>query len=133
MSNPFISICIPTYRRAHLLKTLLDSIYIQTYRDFEIIINDNSPDDEVEILLRSYANKLPVSYHRNDPPGTASENTNAVMLRAEGDWIKIMHDDDWFAAADALQQFADAAKKSEKDFIFSAFDLLLYSGFLSGR
>jgi glycosyltransferase involved in cell wall biosynthesis len=120
MSNPFISICIPTYRRAHLLKTLLDSICIQTYRDFEIIINDNSPDDEVEILLGSYTNKLPLFYHRNDPTGTASENTNAVMRRAKGEWIKIMHDDDWFATADALQRFADAAKESGKDFIFSA-------------
>ena len=120
MNDPFISICIPTYQRPHLLKTLLDSIAIQTYRDFEVIINDNSPDDTVELLVKKYENKLPVFYQRNNPPGTASENTNAIMQRANGDWIKIMHDDDWFATDDTLQQFADAAKHSGKDFIFSA-------------
>lgn len=42
------------------------------------------------------------------------------MGRANADWIKIMHDDDWFATNDALEQFADAAKASGKDFIFCA-------------
>lgn len=119
MSKPFISICIPTYQRPHLLKTLLDSISIQTYNDFEIIINDNSKDDSVEQLLKSYTDKLPINYIKNNPSTTAAENTNAVMQRANGEWIKLMHDDDWFANADALQQFADAAKRSGKDFIFS--------------
>jgi len=120
MASPFISICIPTYQRPHLLKTLLDSVCIQTCRDFEVLINDNSPDDSVERLVKEYENRLPISYHRNQPAGTASENINAVMKRANGTWIKIMHDDDWFATDDALQQFADAAKQSGKDFIFSA-------------
>ena len=119
MSKPFISICIPTYQRPHLLKTLLDSICIQTYRDFEIIINDNSKDDSIEQLLKSYADKLPINYVRNYPSTTAAENTNAVMQRANSEWIKLMHDDDWFETTDALQQFADAAKRSGKDFIFS--------------
>ena len=67
MSKPFISICIPTYQRPHLLKTLLDSISIQTYNDFEIIINDNSKDDSVEQLLKSYTDKLPINYIKNNP------------------------------------------------------------------
>jgi glycosyltransferase involved in cell wall biosynthesis len=120
MSQPFISICIPTYQRPHLLKKLLDSICIQTYRDFEILINDNSSDNSVEQLLKTYADKLPIDYHRNNPSTTASENCNIVMKRAKSEWIKIMHDDDWFATNDTLQQFADAAKHSGKDFIFSA-------------
>jgi glycosyltransferase involved in cell wall biosynthesis len=98
----------------------LDSICIQTFRDFEVIINDNSPNDSVEQLIRKYESKLPVSFQRNNPTGTASENANLVMQRSNGEWIKIMHDDDWFATEDALQQFADAAKQSGKDFIFSA-------------
>jgi glycosyltransferase involved in cell wall biosynthesis len=118
--QPFISICIPTYQRPHLLKKLLDSISSQTFRDFEIIINDNSPDDTVEQLVKSYKEQLPISYHHNNPTTTASENCNAVMQRANGEWIKLMHDDDWFATPVALQKFADAAKQSGKDFIFSA-------------
>jgi glycosyltransferase involved in cell wall biosynthesis len=120
MSKPFISICIPTYKRTHLLKKLLDSIYIQTFRNFEIMINDNSPDDSVEILLDAYKTELPISYEKNQPAISAGANCIKVIRRAGGDWVKVMHDDDWFDSNDALQHFADTAINSGKDFIFCA-------------
>ncbi len=120
MSNPFISICIPTYKRADLFKKLLDSIIIQTYRETEILVNDNSPDDSIETVVKAYSGKLTISYLRNEPALSAVDNCRAVMRRAAGEWIKIIHDDDWFATPDALQQFANAAVQSGKDFIFCA-------------
>ena len=120
MNKPFISICIPTYKRADLLKKLLESIRLQTFTDFEILINDNSPDDTVKDLVAAYTDLLPVTYQKNVPAISATENCNKVISRANADWIKIMHDDDWFAANDALAQFADAAQNGGKDFIFCA-------------
>lgn len=120
MSKPFISICIPTYKRTHLLKKLLDSIEIQSYRDFEILINDNSPDNSVELLISSYLPGLPISYEKNQPVVSAGGNCIKVVRRASGDWIKVMHDDDWFNSTDALQIFANGAVNSGKDFIFCA-------------
>ena len=120
MNRPFISICIPTYNRPDLLKTLLDSIQQQTFTDFEILINDNSSDESVQMLTDSYRPYLPISYERNLPPVSAGNNCIKVMQRANADWIKIMHDDDWFDSENALQVFADCALHSEKDFIFSA-------------
>ena len=120
MSNPLISICIPTYKRTDLLKKLLDSIKIQTFKNFEILVNDNSPDNSVELLVNSYLPGLPVLYKRNEPAVSAGVNCIRVMQRASGDWIKVMHDDDWFATNDALALFAEAATNSGKDFIFCA-------------
>lgn len=120
MNKPFISICVPTYKRADLLKKLLDSIRVQTFTDFEILINDNSPDDTVKDLVATYTGLLPVAYQKNEPAISATENCNKVIGRANADWIKIMHDDDWFTRNDALEQFAHAAKNSGKDFIFCA-------------
>jgi len=120
MSNPFISICIPTYKRTDLLKKLLDSIQQQTFTEIEIIINDNSPDYAIKELVHTYKNVLNISYQKNEPALSAVENGIKVMRRANAPWIKMMHDDDWFASADALQQFADAALHSGKDFIFCA-------------
>ncbi len=124
MSKPFISICIPTYKRTHLLKKLLDSISIQTFRDFEIIINDNSPDDSVEKLINAYKTELPIFYEKNQTIISAGSNCIKVMRRANADWIKVMHDDDWFDSQNALQIFADTAVKSGKDFIFCASNLV---------
>ena len=120
MSKPLISICIPTYRRSDLLKTLLDSIRLQIFTNFEILINDNSPDNSVEELVNSYLNELPIFYVRNEPVVSAAKNFVKVMQRANAEWIKIMHDDDWFSSENALQLFADAALHSGKDFIFCA-------------
>jgi glycosyltransferase involved in cell wall biosynthesis len=120
MDSPFISICIPTYKRPDLLKKLLDSIRMQSFTNYEVLINDNSPDDSVKDLVDSYQSILPVSYQKNEPALTATENCNTVMKRAKAPWIKVIHDDDWFATPDTLQQFADAAERSGKDFIFCA-------------
>jgi glycosyltransferase involved in cell wall biosynthesis len=120
MDTPFISICIPTYKRTDLLKKLLDSIKIQSFKNFEILINDNSPDDAVKQLAEQYSIWLPIAYQKNEPAVSAVENCIKVMRRANAPWIKIIHDDDWFNTADALQQFADAALQSDKDFIFCA-------------
>jgi glycosyltransferase involved in cell wall biosynthesis len=120
MSQPLISICIATYKRPELLKKLLGSISIQTFKDFEILVNDNSPDDSVESVIQSYKNILTINYEKNDPAVSAGMNCNKVMRRAQGHWIKLMHDDDWFEGPDALGKFADAALHTGKDFIFSA-------------
>lgn len=124
MSQPFISICIPTYKRTALLRQLLDSIGMQTFKDLEILINDNSPDDSVKTLVNSYSSRLPIQYEKNEPAVPAVENGIKVMRRAKGEWIKIMHDDDWFADAASLQQFADKAKNCNASFIFSAYHVV---------
>lgn len=119
MNSPFISICIPAYNRTRLLKKLLDSIRIQNFTGYEVLINDDSRGNEVAELLLQYAD-LPVSYVKNETAAGAVANCIKVMRRARAPWIKVMHDDDWFATADALQQFAEAASECGKDFIFCA-------------
>ncbi len=118
---PFISICIPTYKRAAYLGRLLQSIAEQTFKDFEVVITDDSPDHSVKEICAAYAHIPQLIYHKNDNALGTPANWNAAMQRAKGQWIKLMHDDDWFASTDALQQFADCAMQHENDFIFCAY------------
>ena len=53
MKTPFISICIPAFQRVDYLR-LLDSIEIQSFRDFETVISDDSPGHEVQELIRNH-------------------------------------------------------------------------------
>lgn len=122
INTPFISICIPAYKHVDYLKRLLDSISSQTYKDFEIIITDDSPDNSVEILLQKYNPFSLISYYKNETPLGTPENWNEAIRRANGTWIKLMHNDDWFATNDALQNFYDTVQQNpETDFFFSAF------------
>lgn len=126
--TPYISICIPAYKRVDFLRRLLASISQQTFTDFEVIITDDSPDDSVSFLLNELSLPFEFQYYRNSPALGTPGNWNRGLSLAKGSWIKLMHDDDWFASETALQVFADEAKKSSAGFIFSAFNNVKDSG-----
>lgn len=103
-----ISICIPAYKHTDFLKRLLDSLTVQTFRDFEVVITDDSPDDSVKNLTTQYVHILPIRYFRNPVALGTPENWNEGIRRASGQWIKLIHDDDWLASEHSLQRFANA-------------------------
>jgi glycosyltransferase involved in cell wall biosynthesis len=109
-----ISICIPAYKRIAYLKRLLDSIAIQTFSDFEVVVSDDSPDDSVELICNEYASRFKLLYFKNSIALGTPANWNFAISKANGEWIKMMHDDDWFATTSALQKFADATRSGMK-------------------
>jgi glycosyltransferase involved in cell wall biosynthesis len=122
INNPLLSICVPAYRRAEYLKRLLDSIAMQTFRDFEVVITDDSPDNSVRAVIGDYADAFPLVYYHNDIPLGTPENWNEAVRRSRGPWIKIMHDDDWFADADSLRCFAEMIRSHpDAGFFYSGF------------
>jgi len=117
-----ISICIPAYKGIDFLQRLLNSVSIQTFRDFEVVVTDDSPDDTVKELCQKYLGRFPINYHRNPVSLGTPANWNEAIGKASGQWIKLMHDDDWFADKKSLQYFADAIRAHPSSaFIFSAY------------
>jgi glycosyltransferase involved in cell wall biosynthesis len=117
-----LSICIPAYKRTDYLKRLLDSIHIQVFRNFEVIVTDDSPDDEVKKLCEQYGELFTIHYHRNSKPLGTPENWNEAIRKANGKWIKLMHDDDWFTDENSLHSFAEAIPANPSaSFIFCAY------------
>jgi glycosyltransferase involved in cell wall biosynthesis len=117
-----ISICIPAYKHTDFLKRLLDSLAIQTFRDFEVVITDDSPDDSVKNLCIQYQHTLPLRYFRNPVALGTPENWNEGIRQASGKWIKLIHDDDWLATENSLQQFVNAINNNPgASFFFCAF------------
>jgi len=120
--SPFISICIPAYKHIDYLERLLESVSLQTFRDFEVIITDDSPDDKIGILLGKFKEAFAIYYYKNEKPLGTPENWNEAIRKANGTWIKIMHNDDWFANDNALQIFYDNIQQhTDADFFFCAF------------
>ncbi len=124
-----ISICVPAYKRVDFLKRLLDSISVQSFTDYEVVISDDSPGEEVKDLICQYTDRLSsIAYKKNTPSLGMPSNWNQSIRMAKGEWIKLMHDDDWFNGADALQQYAIAAQNNKDGaFIFSAYHNVLFS------
>ena len=121
--DPLISICIPAYKRVEYLKRLLDSIFIQTYPNFEVIITDDSGvDDSVEKYITSSTFQFKVIYKKNKVPLGSPLNWVESFKHANGDWIKIMHDDDSFTTKNSLSSFVNAID-DKVDCVFSGYIL----------
>lgn len=118
--QPKISICIPAYKRPENVRRLLQSITEQTFREFEVVVTDDSPDESVKEVVDEFK-ELPILYHKNSPALGTPANWNKGIAMANGEWVKVMHDDDWFANEEALNEFAKATTKANK-FIFSAYN-----------
>jgi len=117
-----ISICIPAYKNIRYVKRLLDSIAIQTYKDYEVIVTDDSPNEDVKNLCKEYEEKFRLLYFKNEIALDTPENWNEALRHANGQWIKIMHDDDWFSSENSLEEFAKATEAhSNCNFFFSAY------------
>ena len=104
MSSPFFSICIPVYKNTTYLGRLLQSIAEQTCTDYEVVIADDSPNEVVEVFLQTNFATMPLVYHKNIQPLGTPANWNKAIDLAKGAWIKLMHDDDWFAHPEVLSR-----------------------------
>ncbi len=98
----------------------IDSVLEQSYSNFEIVVTDDSTSNDTEQLINSkYQGKL--TYKRNSPSLGSPENWNEVIRLAKGDYIKMLHHDDWFSSNTALSSFAIAIQnaRDKPSLIFS--------------
>ena len=107
---PEISICIPAYKNPYGIARLLESVKAQTYPDYEVVVTDDSPDESVRDAVMA-AGIPGLRYEKNPVRQGAAGNWNRAVRLARGNWIKMMHHDDWFAAPDSLARMAELAGK----------------------
>ena len=96
--NPLVSIIVPNYNHARFLRQRLDSIYSQTYHNYEVILLDDCSTDESRAILEEYAHK----YSDNTICSFNEKNVGKVNLQwnkglslAKGEYIWIAESDDW--------------------------------------
>ncbi len=94
-SKPTISVIIPLYNKARYISRALDSVFAQTYHDYEIIVvDDGSTDNGVEIVRQYSDNRLRLVCQANAGPGAARNSgigeSNAELLAfldADDEWM----------------------------------------------
>lgn len=90
-----ISIIMLTYNREQLVSRAIESVLIQTYRDFEYIIVDNGSSDRSGRIADGYAEKdarIRVIHRKR---GNIGLGRNEGLDAARGDYITFIDDDDW--------------------------------------
>src|SRR5690606_17108143 len=93
--NALVSIVIPAYKPTWF-EAALASACGQTYANLEIIVCDDSADEQIAaVVQRAQATgKVPIRYQRNPQPLGELFNTVQCIGHARGQYIKFLHDDD---------------------------------------
>jgi glycosyltransferase involved in cell wall biosynthesis len=92
-NEPLVTIAVPTFNRASLLKRCVTSALAQTYSRFEVLVSDNaSSDDTAEVLSGFGDEKLRVIRQQSNIG--LLPNWNACLAAARGEYVVVMSDDD---------------------------------------
>jgi glycosyltransferase involved in cell wall biosynthesis len=91
---PLFSVIIPTYNRAELLCQSLNSVFAQTFTDFEVIVVDDGSTDNTATSIKYYPNHVHFLRQANKGPGAAR---NLGIQNAQGEYVAFIDSDDiWF-------------------------------------
>lgn len=91
---PFFSIIIPSYNRAHILPATIESVLLQSFSDWElIIVDDGSSDNTREVVLGINNERIRYVYQENAERSAARNNG---IGHASGSYICFLDSDDFY-------------------------------------
>lgn len=111
-SIPIISVVIPTFNRASVLKRALKSIQVQTFTSWEVLIIDNHSVDSTDQLVSDF-NDPRIKLFKIHNNGVIAASRNMGIREASGEYIAFLDSDDWWKpeklklSLDALNAGAD--------------------------
>jgi len=101
-----ITVVIPTYNRAKLLKECLTSLCKQEYKNFEVIVVDDGSKDQTKEIVDSFKKNLDIKYIFQENKGPACAR-NLGIKKASGDIVAFI-DDDCIASRQWLKAINEA-------------------------
>lgn len=113
--KPFFSIIVPTYNRADLIKKTLDSLLVQQYDHYEIIVVDDGSTDNTEELVKAIEDPKISYYKKNNAERAAARNYGAAI--AKGDYVNFFDSDD-IALPNHLNEAAIVVQEHDNPYWF---------------
>lgn len=131
--SSLISIIVPVYNVGKYLCQCLDSVIIQTYTNWELILIDDGSKDNSSTICDYYASKdyrIKVIHKSNTG---VSDSRNYALDIVIGKYIIFMDADDYWCVRTALEQLLDIAEKNELDIVRGEYDIVDAQGILHCR
>lgn len=104
---PRVSVLIPSYNHERFLPEAVESVLMQEFDDYEIlIIDDNSSDGTIRILEHYADLDDRIRFSVNSANIGVAENWNKCLMQARGEYIKLLNSDDILVTPLSLQKLA---------------------------
>ncbi|MGC4007107.1 MAG: glycosyltransferase [Pirellulales bacterium] len=115
-SSPLVTVIMPTYQRAALIGESIDSVYAQTYANFELLVIDDGSTDETESVVRGYdARTRYIKLAGNAGPSRAR---NVGLDAARGELIAMLDSDDLWLPTKTEKQVAMLTARPELGWVY---------------
>lgn len=101
MTQPLISVIIPTYNRSSLIARAVQCVLAQTYGRIETIVVDDGSTDDTEAVLKAFGSSIRYVRQENAGPGAAR---NRGIVLAHGELVAFLDSDDSWAPAKIERQ-----------------------------
>lgn len=93
--NMLVDVIIPTFNRASVMSRAIDSVLVQTYKNFVLHIVDDGSTDETQLVLEKYKTHPQVKIHYQENSGVSAAR-NLAAFEGQGSWISFLDsDDEW--------------------------------------
>ena len=103
MEQPLISVIIPTYNREKYIERAVESALNQSYKNFEIIIIDDSEGDKTKKIIQ-LLNRDEIKYIKNETKLGFVKSLNKGIEAAKGKYIARLDDDDYWSNERKLEK-----------------------------
>ena len=94
--NPFISVVVPVFNRSAELQRAMESLALQTAKEFEVVVCDDGSTEDISAVLSPFKEKLNLQYVRIPNSGGPARPRNKAVACARGEWIALLDSDDWW-------------------------------------
>ncbi len=113
ITQPFLTVVIPQYKRRKYLEVNLASVFGQTYDDFEILISDDKSSDDSNDVIPPVLDQSGRSYRYYAQPTNLGYDRNIrfCLGAARGRYVILLGNDDALATCSTLQEIAHALKQ----------------------
>lgn len=108
-----VSIILPTYNGANRIKNAIESVLVQTYDHWELLVVDDGSSDDTERIVEELAEKNNrIRYIKNEKNLGIQKTLNRGMKEARGEYIARIDDDDSWICKDKLEKQVEFLKNN---------------------
>lgn len=116
--RPLVSVIIPTYNRAALLRDAVRSVLAQTFSDFELIVIDDGSTDGTDRMMGGFDDSR-LHYLKQENQGRSAARNRALSL-ARGRYIAFLDSDDLYLKDKLEKQVAFMDDHPDIDMIYTS-------------
>lgn len=116
--TPLVSVIVRTCGRPQVLRLTLQSLRHQTYRNFEIIVQEDGPPTAQKMIEDEFAD-LNIKYEATGEKVGRSKSGNRALARSKGEYLNFLDDDDFFYPEHIELMLSTFEEHPDADFVVS--------------